>query len=61
MNEDRYERTIDELEVHACKWWPAELREVEQNLSNLPVLLDTQDRFISIFEISKQRKSVPHF
>ena len=54
MNEDRYERTIDELEVHACKWWPAELREVEQNLSNLPVLLDTQDRFISILKLANK-------
>ena len=54
MNEDRYERTIDELEIHACKWWPAELREVEQNLSNLPVLLDTQDKFISILKLAKK-------
>lgn len=56
MNEDRYERTIDELEVHACKWWPAELREVEQNLSNLPVLLDTQDQFISILKLANKEK-----
>lgn len=48
MNEDRYERSIDELELQACKWWPAELREVEQNLSVLPLLLDTQEQFISI-------------
>lgn len=54
MNEDRYERTIDELEVHACKWWPAELRGVEQNLSNLPVLLDTQDQFISILKLANR-------
>ena len=54
MNEDRYERTIDELEVHACKWWPAELREVEQNLSNLPVLLDTQEQFIAILKLANK-------
>lgn len=54
MNEDRYERTIDELEAHACKWWPAELREVEQSLSNLPVLLETQDRFIAILKLASK-------
>ena len=54
MNEDRYERTIDELEVHACKWWPAELREVEQQLSNLPVLLDSQDDFISLLKLASR-------
>lgn len=52
MNEDRYERTIDELEQHACKWWPAELREAEQALSLLPVLLESQDRFISIMTLA---------
>lgn len=54
MNEDRYERTIDELETHACKWWPPELREVEQNLSNLPLLLDTQEQFISILKLANK-------
>lgn len=56
MNEDKYERTIDELEVHACKWWPSELREVEQQLSNLPVLLETQEQFISILTLAKKEE-----
>ena len=30
MNEDRYERTIDELEPRACKWWPKEVRDEAQ-------------------------------
>ncbi|MFR8481294.1 MAG: hypothetical protein ACLVCI_05690 [Varibaculum timonense] len=54
MNEDRYERSIDELELQACKWWPAELREVEQNLSVLPLLLDTQEQFISILKLANK-------
>lgn len=33
MNEDKYERTIDELETHACKWWPKEVREEAQKLA----------------------------
>lgn len=56
MNEDRYERTIDELEVHACKWWPSELREVERQLSNLPILLDTQEQFISILTLARKEE-----
>ena len=51
-NDARFERTIDELEVHACKWWPPELREAEKQLSLLPVLLETQDRFISILKLA---------
>ena len=51
-NDAHYERTIDELEVHACKWWPPELRAAEQQLSLLPTLLETQDRFISILKLA---------
>ena len=46
MNEDRYERTIDELEIRACKWWPKEVRDEALEISVLQVLLDTQERFI---------------
>lgn len=35
MNEDRYERTIDELEPRACKWWPKEVRDEAQEISVL--------------------------
>ncbi len=51
MNEDRYERTIDELETHACKWWPREVRDEAQKISVLQVLLDTQEKFISILKL----------
>ena len=61
-NDDaRYERTIDELEVHACKWWPPELREAEQQLSLLPVLLETQDRFISILKLADSQNPTQLF
>lgn len=52
MNEDRYERTIDELEVHACKWWPREVREEAQKISVLQTLLDSQEKFISILKLA---------
>ena len=42
MNEDKYERTIDELETHACKWWPQEVRDESQKVSILPVLLNSK-------------------
>ena len=52
MNEDRYERTIDELEPRACKWWPKEVRDEAQEISVLQTLLDSQERFISILKLA---------
>ena len=52
MNDDRYERTIDELEQHACKWWPREVRDEAQKISILQMLLDTQEKFISILKLA---------
>lgn len=52
MNDDRYERTLEELELHACKWWPREVREEALKLSILPTLLDTQEKFISLLKLT---------
>ena len=52
MNEDRYERTIDELEIYACKWWPKEVRDEAQKISVLQVLLDSQEKFISLLKLA---------
>lgn len=54
MNEDRYERTIDELETHACKWWPKEVRDEAQKISVLQTLLDSQEKFISILKLANK-------
>jgi hypothetical protein len=43
-----YQRTFEELEEVASKFWPAELSELEAKLSVIPLLLETQDQFISI-------------
>lgn len=43
-----YRKTYDELEKVASKFWPSELSEVEANLSIIPLLLRTQDLFISV-------------
>lgn len=52
MNDDRYERTLEELEQHACKWWPREVRVEAQRISILRTLLDTQEKFISVLKLT---------
>lgn len=46
-----YAKSFEELEAVASKFWPAELSEIESNLSVIPLLLKTQDQFISIISI----------
>lgn len=46
-----YQRTVEELEQVASKFWPAELSAIEANLSAIPLLLKTQDQFLSIIGI----------
>ena len=48
MNEDKYERTIDELETHACN--------EAQKVSILPVLLNSQEKFISILKLANKEE-----
>lgn len=47
-----YQRTFEELEELASKFWPAELSEIEAELSVIPLLLKTQDEFVSLLSIS---------
>ena len=46
-----YQRTFEQLEEVASKFWPSELSELESKLSVLPLLLKTQDQFIHILSI----------
>ena len=46
-----YQRTFEELEELASKFWPAELSELEAKLSVIPLLLETQDQFVSIISV----------
>ena len=48
---ESYQRTFEELEAVASKFWPAELSELEAKLSVIPLLLETQDQFISIISV----------
>lgn len=56
MSDDKYIRTIDELENLACNWWPAEVREEAQKMSILQYLLDTQEKFISILKLADKNE-----
>lgn len=46
-----YKKTFEGLEQVASKFWPSELSEIEANLSVIPLLISTQDQFISIISI----------
>ncbi|MBM3264845.1 MAG: hypothetical protein FJY97_15655 [candidate division Zixibacteria bacterium] len=50
MNE--YARTLAELKEKAVCFWPPELRRKEAAVSILPLLLNTQDKFISVLSLS---------
>lgn len=56
-NDDRYERTPEQLEGHASKWWPREVRAKADEISILHTLLETQDKFISILKLLKREES----
>lgn len=47
----KYNKSFEELEAVASKFWPAELSQIESNLSVIPILLNTQDQFISIISV----------
>lgn len=48
----KYARTLDELKTKAVLFWPAEILSREASASILPLLLKTQDKFISILKLS---------
>ena len=45
-------RDIQDLENRALKFWPAEIAEKEKDSSIIPKLIETQDKFISLLNIS---------
>ncbi|MGI8965704.1 MAG: restriction endonuclease, partial [Limisphaerales bacterium] len=51
-NAKKYRPQPDELRKHASLFWPAELREQEAAASIIPLLIKTQDKFISILDVS---------
>ena len=56
MNDDRFLRSVKDLEKVGCKWWPKEVRDEAQKVSILQYLLDTQERFISLLTLADRDK-----
>lgn len=56
MNDDRYLRSIKDLEKVGSKWWPKEVREEAMKVSILQYLLDTQEKFISLLTLADPEK-----
>lgn len=50
-SDSQYRRTVEELRAVASLFWPSELSEQEASASIIPVLLQTQDQFISILSV----------
>ena len=48
----KYTRSPDELKEKAVLYWPSELLEKERAASILPLLLSTQDKFISALDVA---------
>jgi hypothetical protein len=48
----KYARTLGELKEKAVLFWPREIIEKEASVSILPLLLKTQEKFISILNLS---------
>jgi hypothetical protein len=44
-------KDINQLEKTAIKWWPTEIQELAQEISIIPKLLATHDRFISLLKL----------
>ncbi len=53
MPSNKYNRTIDELKTKAALWWPEELKQQNSIANILPLLLKTQDDFLSLITLSK--------
>lgn len=56
MNDDKYLRSVKDLEQVGCKWWPKEVREEAMKVSILQYLLDTQEKFISLLTLADRNK-----
>jgi hypothetical protein len=51
MAQQNYQRTVPQLERVASQFWPPDLSEEAAKMSIIPLLLDTQDKFISILGV----------
>ena len=47
-----YKRDIEELETHAVLWWPARFSSLQSDTGIIPLLLQTQEVFVSLLKVS---------
>jgi hypothetical protein len=52
MKNKKYTKTIAELEANAVLWWPKSLSVLEGNVSIIPLLISTQDKFLSLLTLA---------
>ncbi len=50
-------RTNDDLKANAVLFWPTELVRTEEKSSVIPLLIETQDKFISLLHVADQSPS----
>ncbi|MBU7005309.1 hypothetical protein [Phosphitispora fastidiosa] len=51
----KLKKTVEELERTAVLWWPDYLSDMESSTSVIPLLIKTQDKFISILNLSTEK------
>ena len=56
MSNEKYVRTVKDLEKVGCKWWPKEVRDEAMKVSILQYMLDTQEKFISLLTLADRDK-----
>jgi hypothetical protein len=49
---NKFKRTPESLKPHATMYWPEELTKKESSTSIVPLLLKTQEKFISLLDVS---------
>ena len=52
MPKTLFNKTIQELEANAIHWWHNFLSQIEGNASIIPLLIKTQDKFLSLLDLS---------
>jgi hypothetical protein len=55
-----FNKTIQELEANAIFWWPDFLSELEGNAIIIPLLIKTQDKFLSVLTLSDKNPFGPY-
>jgi hypothetical protein len=47
-----YNRSLEELKQHAVRFWSDELKQLATDVSVLPLLIESQEKFLSILTMA---------